>query len=347
MNMKIKIIAGVLSLFGMQYVVAADSKEDDIARRLAIHSNYYATALKLSKAANPAEYYNDFLKSTEKIEDIQFDSILEVFKNAKDDSEQGLLNGYTKWQNVIDDCSEKRAAIIELLKATDYLDIQAHALISACADDLIGEWKKQFLVGAQAIEWEADSLDVRQQRLMIGKMLEYYGYDLRNIFIQNMLPGHEGPVNSVAYGPDGSLLVSGLVSGSACTVVIWDMASGQLIRKLTGHNNVCPEDSPFDSVNIPQALYICYRLEGLRVSFLKEASSQEINENNSAESFSTRLGNSAAVSLLNLFGVDQLEGAVKLLGNEDLKFKEEARKSYLAQLHDSLPENIKNLLDKG
>ncbi len=520
MNMKIKIVVGVLSLLGMQYVVAADPKEDDIVRRLAIHSNYYATALKWSKAANPSEYYNDFLKSTEKVEDIQFNGILEILKNADDESEQGLLNSYTKYQNVIDDCGEKRAAIIELLKAADYLDIQAHALISACVDDLSELCKQCFKADPQVIAHEADNLSMSQQRLMTERILKPYQYDLKNICIKYRLVGHEGPVNSVVYSPDGSRLAS----GSTFTVIIWDVASGELVHKLTGHNSVhllgapksmvfssnssrlvvngggydivvwdvisgrplrcvnkeyfpelvfkvydpvdlrldrwsnkpmiiwslasvqqkledcfdyedCFDGESFefwrkgedyssdhswvlsslysgntssiyfinvknkkivydllghedsvccvaygpdglhlasgsrdetviiwsildykeivDSVSVAQALYICYRLAELQKPSLEETSSQEIGEDERVEPFYESLANCAAVSMLSLFGVDQLEGAVKLLGNEELRFQkevreyhlEEDRKSYLAQLHDSLSGEIREFLD--
>ena len=238
--MKIKIVAGVLSLLGMQYLSAADPKEDDIARRLVIHSNYYATALKWSKAANPAEYYNDFLKSTEKVEDIQFDGILEVLKNAEDESEQGLLNSYRLYKDKMKIGNEKRKAIIELLKSADYLDIQAHALISACVDDLSELYKQRFQADPNSIVQEADRLSVVQQRLMIKKMLKPHKHELskfssekgviRKELIEKELAGHSISPFCVVYSPNGLQVAS----ASLNEVIVWDVESGTVVKKYEG-----------------------------------------------------------------------------------------------------------------
>ena len=47
--------------------------------------------------------------------------------------------------------------------------------------------------------------------------------------------GHDAPVYSVAFSPDGKLIVSGSLDR---TLKIWDANSGQELQKLTGHTDL-------------------------------------------------------------------------------------------------------------
>jgi WD40 repeat protein len=49
---------------------------------------------------------------------------------------------------------------------------------------------------------------------------------------RNALTGHTGPVDSVAWSPDGKELASG---SDDKTIMVWDVASGKLQATLTGH----------------------------------------------------------------------------------------------------------------
>ena len=49
---------------------------------------------------------------------------------------------------------------------------------------------------------------------------------------QSVLAGHTGPVNSVAFSPDGALIATG---GSDLTVRLWDAATGKQVQSITGH----------------------------------------------------------------------------------------------------------------
>ncbi len=604
--MKIKVVVGVVSLLGMQYVVAADIDVGVVARRLELHSQTYRDM----KAGcwvpkDPVECYKGFIEALKKI-DVQINGITIVLNDAQDDSEQALLEAYTKCTNVIDAHDKKRMVITELLNSADFLCISA--LRDACADDLAVALQQQFPIDPKSIVQEADRLSVLQQRLMIEKILQSHRNELERPRQKQRLEGYEGfdkgkivyspnglylaslyrpsfvmmddnhsiikiwdvasgklmqefdcdaRVYSIAYSQDGSQLalssygavtIWDVVSGKLVhrfevqngnrvrsvihspdgswlaavsrgsmapsgrdpnmivwniangeqvnrlanyrgdltggifspdssqlalgsygpviiwdmksgeqvyelgsyydgtgavfsvafspnclqlasghfdeTVAIWDMASGKLVHRLAGHKGAvksvayspdglqlaaCTDDgviiwdtasgeqinglvsfshkgymgdccvayspdpgdsqlavgfhgdpvtiwsiSSFEkivySVNIPQALYICHRLAELRNSSLEEASSQEIKEDYQAESFSTRVSNHAAALTLSFLGMNQLEGAVKLLSKEKEITQEmqleEARESYLAQLYNSLPEKIKELLGK-
>jgi WD40 repeat protein len=55
------------------------------------------------------------------------------------------------------------------------------------------------------------------------------GFGIREV---RRFVGHEGPVLSVAFAPDGQRIASGGADG---TVRLWDVATGQEIRRLAGH----------------------------------------------------------------------------------------------------------------
>ncbi|MBC8726785.1 hypothetical protein F6X37_36610, partial [Paraburkholderia sp. 31.1] len=46
------------------------------------------------------------------------------------------------------------------------------------------------------------------------------------------LTGHQGPVFSAAFSPDGQRVVTASADGTAR---VWDAATGEVIAKLTGH----------------------------------------------------------------------------------------------------------------
>jgi WD40 repeat protein len=52
--------------------------------------------------------------------------------------------------------------------------------------------------------------------------------------LEHTLTGHVGPVNSVAFSPDGELLASG---GADKTIKLWDLPSGTPRQSLTGHSD--------------------------------------------------------------------------------------------------------------
>src|SRR3712207_5125963 len=52
---------------------------------------------------------------------------------------------------------------------------------------------------------------------------------------QLLLPGgHDGPIYSIAYSPDGQMIAS---AGEGATVKVWDVATGVVIRTLSGHTD--------------------------------------------------------------------------------------------------------------
>jgi WD40 repeat protein len=51
--------------------------------------------------------------------------------------------------------------------------------------------------------------------------------------LQQTLEGHSGPVNAVAFSPDGKLVASGFDDG---TIKLWDVATGALRQTLEGHS---------------------------------------------------------------------------------------------------------------
>ncbi len=202
----------------MQYMFAADP-EGDIARRLAIYSNYYITAMKQNEAT-PAEYYSQFLESTQKVE-AEFDGILEVFKNAQDDTESSLLDAYSRHKDGINTADKKRKAIIELLKAADYLGVQP--LIDTCANDLSEQYKDLFHNDLQVIKQETDRINHTLYRLIVEKVLLSHQHEFGKLQLEHQLLGHNGAINFVNYSSDGSKLISASVGEKA---IIWNVNRG-------------------------------------------------------------------------------------------------------------------------
>ncbi|GFY48320.1 WD repeat-containing protein 86-like protein [Trichonephila inaurata madagascariensis] len=54
------------------------------------------------------------------------------------------------------------------------------------------------------------------------------------MFICLVLKGHKGTVNALVVDPEGKMLFSGGGDGIICC---WNIANGELIRKMTGHEN--------------------------------------------------------------------------------------------------------------
>ena len=61
------------------------------------------------------------------------------------------------------------------------------------------------------------------------------------------LSGHDGPVNKLAFTPDGRTLVS---ASDDKTARVWNVASGELVRKFEGHRDrvYCVAISPDGSL---------------------------------------------------------------------------------------------------
>ncbi|MHC5729339.1 MAG: WD40 repeat domain-containing protein, partial [Nostoc sp.] len=59
--------------------------------------------------------------------------------------------------------------------------------------------------------------------------------NISQITLVKTLHGHSGSVNSVAISPDGKTLASG---SDDETIKLWNLATGEQIRTLTGHSEV-------------------------------------------------------------------------------------------------------------
>ena len=59
-------------------------------------------------------------------------------------------------------------------------------------------------------------------------------WSVRTGQLLNTLTGHGGPVLSVSFSPDGSLLASGATDK---TIKLWSVSTGQLVKTLTGHSD--------------------------------------------------------------------------------------------------------------
>ncbi len=218
--MKIKIVVGVLSLLGMHHLFTADNEEGIIAKRLAIYSDYYITAMRYRKAANPTEYYNDFLESTQKV-GINFDGILKVFKNAQGDNRPALLDAYSRYKDTIIDDDEKRKTVIELLKAADFLNISP--LIHTCVYDLSVLYKQLFQDDLQLIEGETELISHVLRSLITKQILLSHQHEFEELHMERRLCGHNNAISFVGYSLDGSQLISASVGEKA---IIWDVHRG-------------------------------------------------------------------------------------------------------------------------
>ena len=69
-------------------------------------------------------------------------------------------------------------------------------------------------------------------RLAVTGSIGIWLYDTATHREVALLTGHKGPVNSVAFSPDGRTLASG---GWEHTVRLWDAVTGNQKRTLTGH----------------------------------------------------------------------------------------------------------------
>jgi neurobeachin-like protein/WD40 domain-containing protein len=74
---------------------------------------------------------------------------------------------------------------------------------------------------------EKESPNQLQTEEFLQKILVDYGGELR------VFTGHDGPVRTVAYSPDGKFLLSG---GDDQTLELWDASSGKELRMFTGHS---------------------------------------------------------------------------------------------------------------
>ncbi len=57
-------------------------------------------------------------------------------------------------------------------------------------------------------------------------------WDIETGEIIRRFTGHEGPVHSVAFSPDGQTVLSGAADNS---LIVWDVDSGDIVRRFTGH----------------------------------------------------------------------------------------------------------------
>ena len=78
-------------------------------------------------------------------------------------------------------------------------------------------------------------------------------WDLRTGTVVGVLHGHEGPVNTLAYSPDGKCLASGSTDK---TIRLWDPAAGREVAVLRGHQRTVE--------------WLCYSRDGKRICSLDE-----------------------------------------------------------------------------
>ena len=86
-------------------------------------------------------------------------------------------------------------------------------------------------LGKGGISEIAYSLDGR--RLAVATAIGIWLYDVQTGEELDLLTGHRGAVHSVAFSPDGNIIVSG--GGYDGTIRLWDANTGRHIRTLTGH----------------------------------------------------------------------------------------------------------------
>jgi WD40 repeat protein len=99
-----------------------------------------------------------------------------------------------------------------------------------CGSEPIKQWR----------DWQDLPRPVRIAVLMLLGLLPvaalglWYALHIHSQVLEAAFHGHQGPVNSVAFSPDGKLLAS---AGNDRTVRIWSLETGKEVATLTGHQN--------------------------------------------------------------------------------------------------------------
>ncbi len=367
MNMKIKIVVGILSLLGMQYVFAADPEGERLKA-----TNLHIPSLQEICAANLIGQYKRKFHDSPQVIKWETDCIAPALQKfivtqilrphqyefapprikhrleGHDAAVTGLV--YTLDGSRLVSWSGKAAIIWDVESGRQlhkigaqqgYIDLKPYditlVLTKKCGlpiyDD--GRYDGGRLTAAISLDhlYMVSPSQSNDHSVIIWK---FFANPNHRTFGQQCgrrkklwsVAGHSDLVTTADFNHDGSLLASG---SNDKTVIIWAA-------------NV---EETVDSLNISQALlYICSRLaqrQDLSLADLTETSSEDDEEDKESESFYTSLTNRIGALTLSLFGVDQAGKDFVALCEEKQRAEQEY---YLTQLRGSLPDKIKQLLDK-